>query len=81
VENAGTQSSLNGNGASPAAQIELSQSAQTIAAARQAVDAVPETRDDLVARLKSQIDAGTYHVSGDDIADQMFRRAQADQIR
>jgi flagellar biosynthesis anti-sigma factor FlgM len=70
-----------GNGGSPAATVELSQSAQTINMARQAVDAVPDTRDDLVNRLKSQVDAGTYHVSGDDIADQMYRRAQADSLR
>jgi len=70
-----------GNGGSPAATVELSQSAQTINMARQAVDAVPDTRDDLVNRLKAQVDSGTYHVSGDDIADQMYRRAQADSIR
>jgi len=69
------------NGGSPAATVELSPSAQTINAARQAVAAVPETRDDLVNRIKAQIDAGTYHVSSSDIADQMVRRAQADSIR
>lgn len=47
----------------------------------QAVDATPETRDDLVAKLQKQISSGTYSVSGSDIADQMVRRAQADRIR
>ncbi len=70
-----------GLGATPAAQIELSAQAQSLAAAKAAVDAAPDTRDDLVAKLKSQVDAGTYHVSGKDIADQMVRRAQADRIR
>lgn len=65
----------------PAATLELSQPAQTISMARQAVAAVPETRDDLVSRIKSQVDSGSYYVSSDDIADQMVRRAQADSIR
>jgi negative regulator of flagellin synthesis FlgM len=81
VGNSDAQSNLGSNGGAPAATVELSQSAQTINLAKQAVDAVPDTRDDLVSRIKSQVDAGTYNVSGDDIADQMYRRAQADSIR
>jgi negative regulator of flagellin synthesis FlgM len=61
--------------------LELSSQAQAISAARPAVDAAPEIREELVASLKAQIDAGTYQVSGADIADQMVRRALADQIR
>ena len=67
--------------ATPAAQVELSSQAQALASAKAAVDAAPDTRDALVAKLKSQVDAGTYQVSGKDIADQMLRRAQADRIR
>lgn len=67
--------------ATPAAQVELSSQAQALASARAAVDAAPDTRDDLVARLKSQIESGTYQVSSKDIADQMLRRAHADRIR
>lgn len=81
VDSTQAQSSATGSGSAPAATVELSQSAQTINQARQAVDAVPDTRDDLVAKIKSQVDAGTYHVSSSDIADQMYRRAQADSIR
>ncbi len=65
----------------PAAQVELSSQAQALASAKAAVDAAPDTRDDLVAKLKSQVDAGTYKVSGKDIAEQMLRRAQADRLR
>ena len=75
-------------GHGPAAQVEVSEQAKTLAASKTeaarflpAVQAAPETRDDLVSRLKSQVDAGTYHVSGADIADQMVRRAQADRIQ
>ncbi len=35
----------------------------------------------LVARLKTQVDSGSYHVSGADIADQIVRRAKADSIQ
>lgn len=70
-----------GKGATPAAQVEFSQQAQAIAVAAVAVDAAPDVREDLVAKLKSQVDAGTYHVSGRDIAEQIVRRAQADRIR
>jgi negative regulator of flagellin synthesis FlgM len=70
-----------GNGATPAATVEISSQAQAVSAATAAVNAVPETRDDLVARIKAQVDAGTYNVSSSDIADQMLRRARADQIQ
>lgn len=74
-----------GNG--PAAQVELSAQAQALSAAKAeaahflpAIQAAPETRDDLVSRLKAQIEGGSYHVSGADIADQMVRRAKADGV-
>ena len=70
-----------GQAGAPAAQVELSSQAQALASAKAAVEATPDTRDDLVAKLKAQIDGGTYQVSGADIADQMLRRAQADRIR
>ena len=77
-----------GNGAAPAATVELSAQAQALSAAKTeaarftpAVTAVPDTRDDLVASLKARVDAGTYHVSSSDIADQIVRRSQADRIR
>ncbi len=76
-----------GPGNSPAAQVELSAQAQALSAAKAeaahfvpAVQAAPETRDDLVSRLKAQVESGSYHVSGTDIADQMVRRAKADGV-
>ena len=76
-----------GNGATPAATVELSPQAQALAAAKTeaaqyvpTVNAVPD-REAKIAELKSRIAAGTYQVSGSDIADQMLRRAQADKIR
>ena len=76
-----------GNGATPAATVELSPQAQALAAAKTeatqyvpTVNAVPD-REAKIAELKSRIAAGTYQVSSSDIADQMLRRAQADQLR
>ncbi len=73
---------------SPAASVEVSAQAQAKAAAKAeaaqylpAVNAAPETRDDLVSRLKSQVASGTYHVSSADIADQIVRRAKADRVQ
>ena len=44
------------------------------------VNQMPD-RDDRVAELKAQVDAGNYRPSTDDIADAMVRRAVADRIR
>jgi len=75
-------------GSGPAASVELSAQAKALSAAKTeaaqylpAVQSAPETRDDLVSRLKAQVEGGTYHVSGADIADQLVRRVQADNIR
>ena len=75
-------------GSGPAAQVELSAKAQTLAASKAeaarflpAVQAAPETRDDLVSRLKTQVDNGSYHVSGADIAEQIVRRSKADRVQ
>jgi negative regulator of flagellin synthesis FlgM len=38
-------------------------------------------REEMIASLKARIDAGTYNVSGADIADAMARRAIADSVR
>ncbi len=72
----------------PAAQVELSAQAQALTASKteatkylSAVQAVPETRDDLVSKLKTQVESGTYHVSGTDIADQILRRSAADRLQ
>ncbi len=72
-------------GAGPAAQIEISDQAKALSAAKTqaasylpAVNAAPDIRTSLVDKLKAQVESGTYHVSSADIADQIVRRAQAD---
>ncbi len=39
-----------------------------------------DIREELVLSLKERIDAGTYEVSGDEIAEMMVRRAMADRL-
>ena len=75
-------------GAGPAAQIEISDRAKALSAAKTeaasylpAVSAAPDIRTSLVDKLKAQVESGTYHVSSADIADQIVRRAQADQVQ
>ena len=75
-------------GAGPAAKLEISDQAKALSAAKTeaasylpAVHAAPDTRDSLVAKLKTQVDNGTYHVSSADIAEQIVRRAKADNIK
>ena len=41
----------------------------------------PDVREDIVMELKARIENGEYNVSGEDIADMMVRRAQADRVR
>lgn len=40
-----------------------------------------DVREDIVASLRERIEAGTYNVTGVEIADMIFRRAVADRIR
>lgn len=75
-------------GSGPAVAIEISDQARALAAAKTeaahylpAVNAAPDTRDNLVATLKTQVESGRYHVSSSDIADQIVRRAQADKVQ
>ena len=45
------------------------------------VDALPDTREELVLALKARVESGTYNVSGEEIADLIVRRAWADSMR
>ena len=63
---------------SPAATVAISPTARDIYQAKKALDQVPDVREDRVQALKAQVENGTYHVSGEDIADLMIRRALAD---
>lgn len=52
--------------------LQLSQQASEVRAAHEALAALPETRADLVAELKAQIQAGTYAVDPETIAEKLI---------
>ena len=46
-----------------------------------AISRSADVREDVVASLRERIEAGTYLVSGEQIAEMMIRRALADRVR
>ena len=61
--------------AAPAAgadQLELSSRAEEIRTARAALAQTPEVRAEKVAELKAQIEAGTYRVDSDKVAERIL---------
>ena len=61
-----------------AAQVDVSNAAQDILKIKKQISRLPDVREDRVQALKAQIENGTYHVSGEDIAELMIRRTLAD---
>jgi negative regulator of flagellin synthesis FlgM len=61
-----------------ATDAEVASKAQEVQQVKKLVNQLPEIREDRVQALKAQIENGTYHVSGEDIADLIIRRALAD---
>jgi flagellar biosynthesis anti-sigma factor FlgM len=62
-------------------EAQLTPLEQGILQAERALESIPDIRADVVEPLKKAIQEGTYKVSGQDIADMMIRRRQADRIR
>lgn len=52
-----------------------------VARVAEIVKAAPDVREDVVMRLKERIEKGDYKVSGEEIAEMMVRRMQADRIK
>ena len=61
-----------------AASVDVSSKAQEVQQIKKLVSQLPDIREDRVQALKAQIESGTYHVSGEDIADLIIRRTLAD---
>ena len=55
-------------------RVHISQAGRDYQVARKAVSEVPDVREDLVASIKSRVDAGTYEVSGDAFAEKVIAR-------
>lgn len=62
-------------------QFQPSEEAGLITTIRDEVMAMPEVREELVARIKAAVEAGEYHVSAEDIVDAIIRRDLADRVR
>lgn len=47
----------------------------------EAASHLPDVREQIVSSLRERIEAGTYFVSGEEIAEMMIRRTLADRVR
>ena len=65
-------------GASPTESVKLSQAAKEIQKIREIVEATPEIRTDKVGQLKREIEAGSYSVDADKVAERMLRESLID---
>jgi len=55
-------------------QLQISSIGKDIQVAKQAVAASADIREDLVGDIKSKIDAGTYRVDSDSLAEKLFEK-------
>jgi negative regulator of flagellin synthesis FlgM len=62
-------------------EVILSPSAQEFGAYLQQIKEMPEARADKVRELSAQIQAGTYQVDGNKVAEKMIGRTLADNLR
>lgn len=66
------------SGTTPATLVEFTTTAQEVQQVKRWLQDVPDAREERVQALKAQVESGTYHVSGEDIADLIIRRTLAD---
>lgn len=69
-----TQKLLKGQKAGFQDQLQISTKGKDIQVAKQAVDSTPDVREELVAALKNDVQAGTYKVGADAFATRLFER-------
>jgi negative regulator of flagellin synthesis FlgM len=55
-------------------QLQISSIGKDLRTAKQAVASTSDVREDLVADIKSKIDAGTYSVDSDSLAEKLFAK-------
>ncbi|MEJ2639588.1 MAG: flagellar biosynthesis anti-sigma factor FlgM [Desulfosarcinaceae bacterium] len=55
--------------------VTLSTQVRQLQAAREALSAMPEVREEKVAAIRTQIEAGTYEIDGEKIAGKMIEEA------
>jgi len=54
---------------------EISRKAQELQNARKALKDIPDVREDKVARLKKQIENGTYEIDAEETAEKMIKES------
>ncbi|MDX9746200.1 MAG: flagellar biosynthesis anti-sigma factor FlgM [Syntrophales bacterium] len=64
--------------ASPREKVDLSTRAKDVQAIRNAVAGMPDIREEKVQELKDRIEAGTYNVSGEKIAEKIVGESLLD---
>lgn len=61
-------------------QVALSPTAREYQLARKALKEAPVIREEKVAALSERLQAGTYHVTGEEVAEKMISRAIVDEL-
>jgi negative regulator of flagellin synthesis FlgM len=54
---------------------EMSRQAQELQNARKALEDIPDVREDKVARIKKQIENGTYEIDAEETAEKMIKES------
>ncbi|MEN6317582.1 MAG: flagellar biosynthesis anti-sigma factor FlgM [Syntrophaceae bacterium] len=67
-----------GGNAAPEEKVNLSAMARDIQQLRDAVNQLPDVREDKIRELKEQVDKGTYAVNGQKIAEKMVSESLLD---
>lgn len=67
-----------GGSAAPEEKVNLSTKARDIQQLRDAVNQLPDVREDKVRELKDKVDKGAYDVNGQKIADKMVSESLLD---
>lgn len=58
--------------------VKLSPEARDLQKIREVIEATPEIREEKVGQFKKEIEAGTYSVNGDKVAEKMIRESLID---
>ena len=61
-------------------KVELSARAREIQRAKKLIEQLPDIREERVARIKAQVERGTYRVSSRQVADKLLRESLIDQL-
>jgi negative regulator of flagellin synthesis FlgM len=64
----------------PADSVSLSSDVAAIDAAREAIGALPDVRQEKIEALRREIQAGTYHVPAEKIAEKILKENQLSRI-